>query len=192
MCLNIEQHLDIDPCDKDEPEEGNTTAKAAVKAASVKVAKKTEDEKEKRFQTVISEKAVVESAQKEIDDFVAKMSPNDKGRMCAAMDVVAASPAGTKCKYDQETTTKRLIANTTPALVLVETLKDDYESVNYMGSLCVYWKTRIPLDRVQTNEHVAFMKHFNKERYLYGLPVFVKNPLAFDISIDEDEGAGAD
>jgi hypothetical protein len=183
-----------DPSDfiDDEPEEGNAAAKVAVKTASAKVAKKAADTKEKRFQAAIAEKAVFEAAQKEIADCMAKMSPNDKGRMRAAMDVVAASPAGTKCKYDHETATKRLIANTAPARILMETLKDDYESVNYMGSLCVYWKSRMPLDRAQTNEHVAFMKHFNKERHLYGLPEKAVSEALGDLSINEDEGAGAD
>ena len=48
------------------------------------------------------------------------------------------------------------------------------------------------LDRVQTNEHVAFMKHFNKERHLHGLPERGVSEALGDISINEDEGAGAD
>jgi hypothetical protein len=60
----------------------------------------------------------------------------------------------------------------------------------------------MPVDRTQTNEHVAFMKYVKKERHLYGLPEFVyvtpsragfKNVsrtasvALFDNSIDEDE-----
>ena len=62
-----------DPSDfiDDEPEEA---AKATVKAASAKVAKKAADTKEKRFQTAIAEKAVFEAAHKEIADCMAKMS----------------------------------------------------------------------------------------------------------------------
>jgi hypothetical protein len=50
-----------------------------------------------------------------------------------------------------------------------------------MGALCDYWKSLIPLDRpldrvldrAQTNEHVAFLRYFKKDRHLYGLPEFV-------------------
>ena len=188
MSSNIEKELDFADYDKDEPEEGKT----AVKAASAKVAKKAADAKEKRFQAALAEKAVTEAAQKEIDSFLAKLSPNDNGRMRAAICAVAASPVGTKCKYDHETTMKRLIANTTPVRALMETLMSDYESVHYMSTLCVYWKTLMPLDRAQTNEHVAFMKHFNKEKHLHGLPERGVSDVLGDLSINEDEGAGAD
>ena len=47
------------------------------------------------------------------------------------------------------------------------------------------------LDRAQINAHAAFKKYFKKVQHLHGLPVCVKDPLAFDISIDEDEDAGA-
>ena len=192
MSSNIEKELDFADYDKDEPEEGKAAAKAAVKAASAKVAKKAADAKEKKFQAAIAEKANTEAAQKEIDCFLAKLSPNDNGRMRAAICVVAASPAGTKCKYDHETTMKRLIANTTPVRALMETLMSDYESVHYMSTLCVYWKGLMPLNRAQTNEHVAFMKHFNKERHHYGLPERGVIEALGDLSFDEEAGAGAD
>jgi hypothetical protein len=50
----------------------------------------------------------------------------------------------------------------------------------------------MPLDRAQTNEHVAFMKHFNKERHLHGLPERGVSDALGDLSINEDEGAGAE
>ena len=118
----------------------------------------------------------------------------------------AASPMG-RVRYDHETTKKNLIKNTEPVRALMETLKDDYETVYYMWSLCDYWKSLMPLDRVQNNEHIAFIKYFRKERHLYGLPAFVAatpSPkgsktssraasVALDESINEedDEGAGA-
>ena len=108
------------------------------------------------------------------------------------MGVVVASPVVTKCKYDHETTMKRLIANTEPVRVVMETLKNDYESVNYMGALCIHWKGLMPLDRAQTNEHVAFMKHFNKERHLHGFPERGVSDALGELSFNEDEGAGAD
>jgi hypothetical protein len=134
MSSNIEKELDFADYDKDEPEEGKAATKAAVNAAAAKVAKKAADAKEKRFQTALAEKAATEAAQKEIDDFIAKLSPNDKGRIRAAMGVVDVSPVGTKCKYDHETTMKRLIANTEPVRAVMETLMSDYESVHYMST----------------------------------------------------------
>ena len=120
------------------------------------------------------------------------LSPDQKGRMLAAMGVVA-SPLSSlpRVKYDHEATLKLLIKNTEPAVALMETLKEDYESVVYMGALCDYWKSRITQDRLQINEHAAFKKYFKKVQHLHGLSVCVKDPLAFDISIDEDEDAGA-
>ena len=111
-----------------------------------------------------------------------------------------ASPMG-RVRYDHETTKKNLIKNTEPVCALMETLKDDYESVYYMWSLCDYWKSLMPLERVQNNEHIAFIKYFRKERHLYGLPAFVAatpSPkgsktssraasVALDESINEDE-----
>ena len=47
-------------------------------------------------------------------------------------------------------------------------------------------------DRAQTNEHVAFMKHFNKERHHYGLPERGVAEALGDLSFSEDAGAGAD
>ncbi len=104
---------------------------------------------------------------------------------------VVSSPVSSlpKAKYDHETTLKCLIKNT---VAVMETLKDDYESVVYMGSLCDYWKSLITQDRALINEHNVFMKHFRKVRHLYGLPVYGKNGLA-DLTIDdsENEEAGA-
>jgi hypothetical protein len=201
--MSDEEHLDIDPCDKDEPGESKA-AKAAVKAAAGKVAKKADgktdekaakkaaDAKEKRFQTALDEKAVKDAAQKEIDNIMKNMSPDQKGRMLAAIGVVATPVSASKAKYDHEATMTRLIANTAPVRTVMETLKNDYESVHYMSTLCVYWKGLMPLNRAQTNEHVAFMKHFNKERHHYGLPEKGVAEALGDLSFDEDAGAGAD
>ncbi len=93
-----------------------------MKTVDGKVGKKAADAKEKRFQVVITEKADVDDAQKEIDDFVTKMSPNDKGRILTAMGVVDATP-GTKSKYDHEDTTKRLISIPRPRLCLWRRLR---------------------------------------------------------------------
>ena len=205
MSKKIEKELDFAEYEIDEDQ------KAAVKIANVEAKyekafdefdkaagrKKAVDAKvaaaqEKRFQAALAEKAAKDAAQKEIDNITENMSPDQKGRLLAAMGVVA-SPLSSlpRVKYDHEATLKLLIKNTEPAVALMETLKEDYESVVYMGALCDYWKSLMTLDRAQINAHAAFKKYFKKVQHLHGLPVCVKDPLAFDISIDEDEDAGA-
>ena len=212
MSSNIEKELDFADYDKDEPEEGKAAAKAAVKAASAKVAKKTADTKaveakEKNFQDAIAQKAVVDAADKDIADFVAMMKPDQQAKMLAAMGVkfasvasTAASPLSRRSDYDHEGKQKNLVKNTVSVRVEMEKLKDDYECVHYMGSLCDYWKSLMPLDRAQANEHTCFMNYFKKERHLYGLPLYVPaSPGSKNVSrgttpgpIDEEAGAGAD
>ncbi len=192
----MEKELDFADYDKDEPEESKAAAKAAKKAADTKVAAQAASA-EKRFQTALGEKAAKDAAQKEIDDIMANMSPDQKGRMLAAMGVVA-SPGSVlpRVKYDHEATLKLLVKTTAPVRAVMETVMDDYESVVYMGYLCDYWKSRITQDRLQINEHATFKKYFKKVHHLHGLPVCVKDPLAFDLTINDDEdvdaGAGAD
>ena len=191
-----DEEVDFAAYDKDEPGESNA-AKAAVKAAAGKVAKKADVNanekaaaaKQKRFQAAIAEKAAKETAQKEIDDIMGGMSPDQKGRMLAAMGVVATP--GTKCKYDHEATLKSLIASTEHACVQLEKLKDDYESMHYMGALCDYWKSRITQDRLQINEHAAFKKFFKKIQHLHGLPERGVTEALGDLSFEVDEEAGA-
>ena len=191
MSKKIEKELDFAEYEIDEDQ------KAAVKIANVEAKyEKAFDEfdkaagrkkaaaQEKRFQTALDEKATKDAAQK-------------KERLLAAMGVVVAPVSGGKAKYDHETTLKLLIKNTEPVVALMETLKDDYESVVYMGSLCDYWKSLITQDRALINGHNAFMKHFRKVRHLHGLPAYVKNGLVenglADLTIDdsENEVAGA-
>ena len=135
-----------------------------------------------------------------------KLKADNAALKAALKAAPAVSPMG-RVKYDHETTKKNLIKNTEPVRALMETLKDDYEAVYYMGSLCDYWKSLMTLDRTQNNEHVAFIKYFRKERHLYGLPAFVAatpSPkgsktssraasvaLNESINEEEDEGAGA-
>ena len=166
--------------------------------AAGKVTKKTADDKvaaqAKRFQVALDEKAAKDAAQKEIDAILAGLKPDQQGRMLAAMGVVA-SPGSVlpRVKYDHEATLKLLVKTTAPARALMETLKDDYEAVVYMGNLCDYWKSLMTQDRAQINGHAAFKKYFKKVQHLHGLPVRVKGPLAFDLAIndDDDEEAGA-
>ena len=199
--MSDEEHLDIDPCDKDEPGESKA-AKAAVKAADAKVAKKAADAKEKNFQDAIAEKAAKEVAQKKIDAYIAKMSDDDKAGLLAALGVLASpGSAPRRSDYDHETKQKNLVKDTAPVRVQMEKLKDDYECVHYMGALCDHWKSLMPLDRTQTNEHVAFLRHFKKDRHLYGLPEIApaspgsknvsRGVTPFVVNEDEEAGAGA-
>ena len=197
--MSDEEHLDIDQCDKDEPGESKA-AKDAVKAAAGKVAKKAADAKEKNFQDAIAK----ETAQKAVAAYTAKMSDDDKAGLFAALGVLASpGSAPRRSDYDHETKQKNLVKDTAPVRVQMEKLKDDYECVHYMGALCDHWKSLMPLDRAQTNEHVAFLRHFKKDRHLYGLPEIApaspgsKNvsraaSAALGISFeDEEAGAGA-
>ena len=188
----------------DEPEESKAAAKAAVNAAAGKVAKeavptakKAADAKvaaaqAKRFQAALAEKAAKDAAQKEIDNITENMNPDHKGRLLAAMGVVA-SPLSSlpRVKYDHEATLKLLVKTTAPVRAVMEKVMDDYESVVYMGALCDYWKSRITQDRAQINGHAAFKKYFKKVQHLHGLPERGVTEAFGDISFDEDEEAGA-
>ena len=127
--MSDEEHLDIDPCDKDEPGESKA-AKAAVKAADAKVAKKAADAKEKNFQDAIAEKAAKETAQKEIDTILAGLKPDQKAKLLAAQGVVA-SPGSIlpRVKYDHAATLKSLVKNTESVRAFMEPLMGDYEVV---------------------------------------------------------------
>jgi hypothetical protein len=132
------------------------------------------------------------------------MNPDQKARMLAARRVIddakgVTSPLSRRSDYDHETKQKNLVKDTAPVRVQMEKLKDDYECVHYMGALCDYWKLLMPLDRAQTNEHVAFLRYFKKDRHLYGLPeIAPASPGSKNVSrgttpgpIDEEAGAGA-
>jgi hypothetical protein len=196
-----DEEVDFAVYDKDEPGESKA-AKAAVKAAAGKVAKKAAEAQEKNFQTALDEKAAKDAAQKEIDTILAGLKPDQKAKLLAAQGVIAtpASPLSRRSDYDHETKQKNLVKDTAPVRVQMEKLKDDYECVHYMGALCDYWKSLMPLDRTQTNEHVAFLRYFKKDRHLYGLPeIAPASPGSKNVSrgttpgpINEDEGAGAD
>ena len=185
--MSDEEHLDIDPCDKDEPGESKT-AKAAVKAAAGKVAKKAD---EKADEKATHDKAVA--------DVKAKLTTEEKAILLA--DYMAQQPTPSplsRTTYNHEDNQKNLVKNTASVRVEMEKLKDDYECVHYMGALCDYWKTLIPLDHAQKNEHTCFINYFKKERHLYGLPLFVPaSPVSKNVSrgstpfVKEAEEAGA-
>ena len=152
-----EKHLDIDPCEKDDPEEDDHEAGVSATEAALAA----ENKKLK--------------AQLEAANAALKAAPSPIGR----------------AKYDHETTKKNLVKNTAPVRELMEKLQDDYEAVYYMWSLCDYWKSLIPQDRTMINAHNAFMKHFRKVRHLYGLPEKNVADALGDLTINEDEDAGA-
>ena len=176
--MSDEEHLDIDPCDKDEPGESKA-AKAAVKAADAKVAKKAADAKEKNFQDAIAEKAAKEVAQKKIDAYMAKMSDDDKAGLLAALGVVAApsTSAPRVGRYDHEASLKRLMVDIAPVRAVMETHKDNYWAAYYMGSLSAHLMSshniNAPANKTKKNEHTAFLKYFRKVQHNYGLGVFV-------------------
>ena len=136
---------------------------------------------------------------KMVSDVKAKLSPEEKAILLA--DYMAQQPAPSplsRTTYDHEGKQKNLVKNTVSVRVEMEKLKDDYECVHYMGALCDYWKTLIPLDHVQKNEHTCFINYFKKERNLYGLPLYVPaSPGSKNVSrgvtpgVNEDEEAGA-
>jgi hypothetical protein len=154
--------------DESEEEEAgqDITPKAATKTTT----------KAKKSAQKAADKADVAAAQKEIDDIMAGMNPDQKVRMLAAMGVVSAgsAPAGARTKYDHETTMKNLINDTEEVVALMEKLKNDYETVYYMGLLCEYWKTlhkiTDPVNRAKKNAHDVFIKYFKKYQDQYGLP----------------------
>jgi hypothetical protein len=162
----VEKDLDFGPYDKDDSEEEEAGQNITPKAAT----------KTKKSAQKATEKGDVATAQKEIDDFMAGMNPEQKDRILAAMGVVAAAsaPVGARTKYDHETTMKNLINDTEEAVALMEKLKNDYEAVYYMWSLCNYWKSEHKIDspenHAKKNAHTAFMKYFKKHQHQYVLP----------------------
>jgi hypothetical protein len=205
MSSNIEKESLVDFAEYELDEDQKAAVKTAVVEATYekafdefdkavgKVGKKAADGKAKKFQAALDEKTAKEAANKEIDDIMKNMSPDQKERMLAAMGVVA-SPGSAlpRVRYDHETTLKSLVKNTEPALALMKPLMDNYEAVVYMGALCDYWKSRITQDRLQINEHAAFKKYFKKVQHLHGLPERGVIEALGDLSFDEEAGAGAD
>ena len=170
---NDEEHLDIDPCDKDDPEE-----------------EENDDEDD--------DEAGVSTTKSALAAEVKKLKAQLNAANAALKAAPAAAPMG-RVKYDHESTMKNLIDDTEEAVALMEKLKNDYEAVHYMGSLCDYWKSLMPLDRVQKNAHSAFNKYFKKYQHEYGLPPVTPSTAGsktssraasvapVDESIDEDD-----
>ena len=186
--MSDEEHLDIDPCDKDEPGEskaGQIVTPKATKATAKANAKSAEKAaaQAKSFQTAIAEKAVVEAADKEIADFVAMMKPDQQAGLLAALGVkfASVSSAGTTVprvgRYDHEASLKRLMGDIATVRAVMETHKDNYWDVYYMGSLSAHLLSmhniNAPANKTKKNEHTAFLKYFRKVQHNYGLGVYV-------------------
>ena len=182
-----DEEVDFAAYDKDEPEEKagqNVTpkvTKATTKATAKANAKSTEkaDAQAKSFQSAIAEKANADAAQKEIDAYMAKMSPDDKAGLLAALGVVATANAAvtTKSRYDHEASLKRLMFDITPVRAVMETHKDNYWDAYYMGSLSAHMMSmhniNAPANKTKKNEHAAFLKYFRKVQHNYGLGMYV-------------------
>ena len=164
---NDEKHLDIDPCEKDESEEEeagqNITPKAAAKTTT----------KSKNSAQKSAEKAAemdrIEELRAKV--FSGSISPEE---MKEFAELTKTKQPTTKSKYDHETTMNNLIDDTEEVVALMEKLKDDYEAVVYMWSLCNYWKSEhkidVPENHGKKKTHNAFLKHFKKYQHLHGLP----------------------
>ena len=164
---NDEKHLDIDPCEKDESEEEeagqNITPKAAAKTTT----------KSKNSAQKSAEKAAemdrIEELRAKV--FSGSISPEE---MKEFAELTKTKQPTTKTKYDHETTMNNLIDDTEEVVALMEKLKDDYEAVVYMWSLCNYWKSEHKIDATENHAkkkaHNAFLKHFKKYQHLHGLP----------------------
>ena len=197
--MSDEEHLDIDPCDKDEPE-SKTAAKSTKKAA---------DAKEKNFQDAIAQKAVVDAAQKEIDDIQAGMNPDQKARMLAAYGVVAAAKDAKKrapkglYKSQCEDALKKI--NPTIKYIM-DTHKDEHLEVYLLGLYVKDYENSLPFD---SQEHDAFKNWLTDNKLSIGLkkqtrksvtpaasPAVSKNvsraaSVSLDTSFEVDEEAGA-
>ena len=121
---NDEEHLDIDPCDKDDPEEEeagqNITPKAAAKTTtkSKNSAQKAAEKAAKMERNkVLCEKATAGS-----------LSPEEQKELIESLKTKEPT---TRVKYDHDTTMDKLIDDTEEAVALMEKLKDDYETVFY-------------------------------------------------------------
>ena len=186
--MSDEEHVDIDPCDKDEPEESKAAAKAAKKAADGKVA--------------------VQAAptQKEIDVFMARMTTEDKDRVLVAHGVSpAAKKRAPKGLYKSQCDDALKKIETTIKYI-EDKHKDEHRELYLLGLYVKDFENRLPFD---SQEHDAFKNWLTDNKLSIGLkkqtrksvtpavtPVGSKNvsraaSVALDISFENDEEAGA-
>ena len=198
--MSDEEHLDIDPCDKDEPGESKA-AKAAVKAAAGKVAKKAVDGK------AADDNVVAQGAptQKEIEAFVARMTPDNKAGLLDAMGATPAKKRAPKGLYKTQCDDALKKIETTIKYI-EDKHKDEHRELYLLGLYVKDFENRLPFD---SQEHDAFKNWLTDNKISIGLkkqtrksvtpaatPAGSKNvsraaSVALDISFENDEEAGA-
>jgi len=161
------ENVDYGPYDKDDSEEEeagqNITPKATAKTTT-----KTKNSAEKS-----AEKAAKMERNKMLSEKAAAglLTPEEQKELFESFKTKETT---TRVKYDHDTTLNNLIDDTEDAVALMKQLKDDYEAVVYMWSLCNYWKSEHKIDEPENhakkNAHNAFMKFFRKHQHFYGLP----------------------
>ena len=178
MSANIEKELDFADYDKDEPEESKAAAKAAKKAADIKVA--------------------VQAAptQKEIDAFVARMNPDDKDRVLVAMGVSPAAKKTRAPKGAYKTKCDDALKNINPTIQYIfDKHQDEHLDLYLLGLYVKDFENRLTED----DDHDGFKKWLTDNKESIGLKKQMRKsttssvpstPLG-DLTIKEDEGAGA-
>ena len=160
-----DEEVDFAAYDKDEPGEKadqNVTPKAVKKTTKAKNSAQKAAEKYAKMERnkVLSEKAAA-----------GLLTPEEQKELIESLKPKAPT---TKTKYAHETTMDKLIDDTEEAVALMQKLKDDYEAVFYMWSLCNYWKSEHKIDAQENHakkkSHNAFIKHFKKYQHEHGLP----------------------
>jgi hypothetical protein len=135
MPKKAEKHLDIDPCDKDDSEEeeaGQNITPKPVKKTTTKTKNSAQKAAEiARIEELRAKAASGSMSSEELKEFAELTKPKE--------------PTA-RAKYDHETTMKNLIDDTKEVYELMENLKDDYETVVCMWSLCNYWKSEHKID----------------------------------------------
>ena len=157
-----DENVDYGPYDKDDSEE-----EEAGQNITPKPVKKTTT-KTKNSQKVVEMDRIEELRAKV---FSGSISPEE---MKEFAELTKTKEPTARAKYDHETTMNNLIDDTKETVEHMEKLKDDYEAVVYMWSLCNYWKSEHKIDadenRAKKKAHNAFLKHFKKHQHLHGLP----------------------
>jgi hypothetical protein len=180
----------------DGPEEGKVAAKAAKKAADGKVAVQAADGK-----------VAVQAAptQKEIDDFMARMTTEDKARTLDAMGATPAKKRAPKGLY--KTQCDDALKKIETAIKYIEDNHKGQHRELYLLALYVKeFESRVPFDRA---EHDAFKNWLTDNKESIGLtkqtrksvtpattPAGSKNvsraaSVALNTSFENDEEAGA-
>ena len=194
--------LSEDPSDLiNEPEESKA-AKDAVKPAAGKVAVQA-----KNFQDAIAQKAVVDAAQKEIDDILAGLKPDQKAKLLAAQGVVG-TPVDAKKRAPKgahKTKCDDALEKIKPTIKYIEDIHTEHVELFLLGLFVKDRTDALP----ESDDHDAFKHWLTDNKESIGLkkqtrksvtpaatPAGSKNvsraaSVALDISFENDEEAGA-